>query len=66
MHSLAGDVESVVERRSNEVSNFLSMLRSTTLVNDVERSKSNEDSRPWKVCFLLQLFINLHHLYFNY
>lgn len=45
-----GYIENVVERRSKEVSNFLGMLRSTALVNDVERSKSSEDSHgSWKV-----------------
>ncbi|KAH6797517.1 polyketide cyclase/dehydrase/lipid transport superfamily protein [Perilla frutescens var. hirtella] len=45
-----GYIENVVERRSKELSNFLGMLRSTALVNDVERSKSTEESSVgWKV-----------------
>ncbi|KAL3839395.1 hypothetical protein ACJIZ3_023986 [Penstemon smallii] len=41
--------ENLVERRSKEVSNFLSMLRSAS-ENDFERSKSNEESHGgWKV-----------------
>ncbi|KAI3443357.1 hypothetical protein Pfo_000022 [Paulownia fortunei] len=41
--------EYVVERRSKEMSNFLSMLRSASL-NDVERSKSRDESHSgWKV-----------------
>ncbi|KAI3447372.1 hypothetical protein Pfo_004037 [Paulownia fortunei] len=44
-----GYIENMVERRSKEVSNFLSMLRSAS-VNDVERSKSSEDSHSgWKL-----------------
>ncbi|KAL3825667.1 hypothetical protein ACJIZ3_021696 [Penstemon smallii] len=41
--------ENVVERRSKEVSNFLSMLRSASL-NDVEKSEPNEESHGgWKI-----------------
>ncbi|KAG8374008.1 hypothetical protein BUALT_Bualt11G0086200 [Buddleja alternifolia] len=44
-----GYIENVVERRSKEVSNFLSTLRSAS-VNVVERSKSSEESHgAWKV-----------------
>ncbi|PIN10925.1 hypothetical protein CDL12_16480 [Handroanthus impetiginosus] len=44
-----GYTEYVVEKRSKEISNFLSMLRSTS-VNDVERSKSGDESHSgWKV-----------------
>ncbi|KAL0410226.1 UNVERIFIED_CONTAM: Iron-sulfur cluster co-chaperone protein HscB [Sesamum latifolium] len=48
-HQLEEYTDYVVERRSKEISNFLSMLRSAS-VNDVEKSKSNDESQiAWKV-----------------
>ncbi|XP_011094193.1 uncharacterized protein LOC105173956 isoform X1 [Sesamum indicum] len=48
-HQLEEYTDYVVERRSKEISNFLSMLRSAS-VNDVEKSKSNDESQiGWKV-----------------
>ncbi|KAK4414808.1 Iron-sulfur cluster co-chaperone protein HscB [Sesamum alatum] len=48
-HHLEEYTDYVVERRSKEISNFLSMLRSAS-VNDVEKSKSNDESQiGWKV-----------------
>ncbi|KAL0338739.1 UNVERIFIED_CONTAM: hypothetical protein Sangu_1396000 [Sesamum angustifolium] len=48
-HQLEEYTDYVVERRSKEISNFLSMLRSTS-VNDVEKSKSDDESKiGWKV-----------------
>ncbi|KAL0346941.1 UNVERIFIED_CONTAM: hypothetical protein Scaly_1710100 [Sesamum calycinum] len=48
-HQLEEYTEYVVERRSKEISNFLSMLRSAS-VNDVEKSKSDDESQiGWKV-----------------
>ncbi|XP_057805257.1 uncharacterized protein LOC131020460 [Salvia miltiorrhiza] len=50
-----GCVENVVERRSNEVSNFLGMLRSTALVNDADRSntawKVKQDTEEFRVMY---------------
>ncbi|KAK6126486.1 hypothetical protein DH2020_039759 [Rehmannia glutinosa] len=46
---LEGYIENVVERRSKELSNLLSMLRSAS-VDDIERSKSSEEPNTgWKI-----------------
>ncbi|PIN07469.1 hypothetical protein CDL12_19967 [Handroanthus impetiginosus] len=53
-------VETIVEQRSKEVSNFLSMLRSSS-ENEVERTKSNDESHGgWKVCRSIDVLICIY------
>lgn len=58
-----GDIDLIVDRRTNEVSKFLEMLRSASETDKAVIQKHETTSKDWKVVFsYYKLVMDLCHL----